>query len=183
MKTIQNLFIFPFTFLLLLSTLKLQAQTNQAYLFNMECQSRTPEIQQPLKPVEQATKVKFGKNSFPEIAYLYNRYVVSESGDIINNSVAAAEVTCGVPAGFSQLNLEFGLDRNSKVTDKEDIILLEVYRNRQLVDQRYITRSDEKQTWSIDLQNAQSVTLRADCIHPDWWNNCPRLSFTDISLN
>ncbi|MBW4680468.1 MAG: hypothetical protein KME19_10160 [Microcoleus vaginatus WJT46-NPBG5] len=183
MKTIQNLFIFPVTFLALLSALKLQAQTNQTYLFNLECQSRTPEIQQPLKPVEQATKVKFGKNSFPEIAYLYNRYVLKESGDIINNSVAASEVVCGVPSGFSQLNLEFGLDRNSKVTDKEDIILLEVYRNRQLVEQRYITRSEEKQTWSIDLQNAQSVTLRADCINPDWWNNCPRLSFTDISLN
>lgn len=183
MKTIQNLILFPVTFLVLLSTLKLQAQTNQTYLFDLECQSRTPEIQQPLKPVEQATKVKLGKDSFPEIAYLYNRYVLNESGDIINNSVAAAEVVCGVPSGFSQLNLEFGLDRNSKVTDKEDIIVLEVYRNRQLVDQRYITRSDEKQTWSIDLQNAQSVTLRADCIHPDWWNNCPRLSFTDISLN
>lgn len=183
MKTIQSLFLIPATFLVLASSLKLQAQTSNTYLFNMDCQSRTPEIQQPLKPVEQSTKVKIGKSSFPEVAYLYNRYVLSESGDIINNTVAPAEVVCAVPAGLSQLNLEFGLDRNSKVTDKEDIVVLKVYRNQQLVGERYITRAEEKQTWSIDLQNAQSVTLQADCIHPDWWNNCPRLSFTDMSLN
>ncbi|WP_017719662.1 hypothetical protein [Kamptonema formosum] len=161
----------------------IKGQTKLAYLFDLECRSATPGVEQPLKHLERSQSITVGKNSGSEIAYLYNMYVPEESGDILDNSEVPAEVVCILPSGFSQLNLGFGLDRRSKVADKEDIVLLEVYADEKLVGEKYVTQQENEQKWSVNIQNAQKLTIKADCIHPDWWNNCPRLSFTDMSLN
>ncbi|MBW4494490.1 MAG: hypothetical protein KME26_15675 [Oscillatoria princeps RMCB-10] len=167
----------------LLPATAIKGQPKLSYLFNLECRSATPGVEQPLKHLDRSQSITVGRNSGSEIAYLYNMYAAEESGDILDNSEVPAEVVCILPSGFSQLNLGFGLDRRSKVGDKEDIVLLEVYADEKLVGQKYIRRQENEQKWSVNIQNAQKVTLKADCIHPVWWNNCPRLSFTDMSLN
>lgn len=188
MKNLHKLLLLITLFSLVLPSAKIQAQETQPQnalsLLEIECRSNTPDIEQPLKYAESKKRVKFGKKYFPEVAYLYNKYVIEESGDIIDNSKEAAEIICSLPPGYSQLKLEFGLDRNSKVADREDVVLFDVYVDNNLnsMDRSYVRPNEDLQLKIINIQNAQTIRLRADCINPTWWNNCPRLSFTSISV-
>lgn len=160
----------------------LKAQTTEANLYDLECQSKTPQIQSPLQFLGNQNEVRIGRDKFAEVAYLYNKYI-ADFGDVLDKSEYGAEVTCKLPTGFSKLNLAFGLDKDNNATDKLDMVVLEVYADRKMIDQVYIRREADIQSLSLDIQNSQNVTLKASCVNPMWWNNCPRLSFTQMRVN
>lgn len=125
-------------------------------------------------------KVKIGPTNFPEIVYLSNKYL-TDFGGVLDSSQEPAEVVCRIGQQFSNLNLGFGLDSNNKVTDKEDIVLVEIYIDEELFKQSYV-RLGQIYGISVPLKGTQEISIKAQCLRPEWWNNCPRLSFTEIRL-
>ncbi|MCT7948620.1 hypothetical protein NG798_02340 [Ancylothrix sp. C2] len=166
----------------MLAGVELKAQTTASNLYDLECQSKTPEIQSPLKLTVPRKDVRIGESNYDEVAYLHNKYL-ADFGDVLDRSEYGAEVTCKLPAGVSQLNLSFGLDKDSDETDRQDMVVLEVYADRNMIDQIYIGRQTEIQQRVLEIPNSQNITLKASCVNRVWWNNCPRLSFTEMWVN
>lgn len=181
MKFTKVLLGLMFSVPVLLAGVGLKAQ-NTANLYDLECQSKTPQIQNPLKLTVPRKDVRIGENNYDEVAYLHNKYL-ADFGDVLDRSEYGAEVTCKLPDGASSLNLSFGLDKDSDETDKQDMVVLEVYADRKLIDQTYVGRQSEIQQRRLEIPNSQNITLKATCVNPVWWNNCPRLSFMEISVN
>ncbi len=126
------------------------------------------------------SKVKIGSDDFPEIAYLSNKYL-ADFGEVLDSAQEPAEIVCQIGSDFSNLNFAFGLDRNNKVTDREDIVLVEIYVGEELLKQSYV-RLGQVYAVSVPLKGIQQISIKAQCLRPEWWNNCPRLSFTEIRL-
>lgn len=182
MKFTKVLLGWTFCVPVLLAGVGLKAQTTGANLYDLECQSKTPQIQNPLKLTVPRNDVRIGEDNYDEVAYLHNKYL-ADFGDVLDRSEYGAEVICKLPAGVSQLNLAFGLDKDSDETDKQDMVVLEVYADRKLIDQTYIGRQSEIQQRRFEILNSQNITLKATCVNRVWWNNCPRLSFMEIRVN
>ena len=166
----------------LLAGVDLKAQNTAVNLYELECQSKTPQLQNPLKLTVPRNDVRIGEDNYDEVAYLHNKYL-ADFGDVLDRSEYGAEVTCKLPTGVSQLNLAFGLDKDSDETDNQDMVVLEVYADRKLIDQTYMGRHSEIQQRSFEIANSQNVTLKATCVNRVWWNNCPRLSFMEMRVN
>lgn len=145
-------------------------------LSDLEC---SPVLNNTIWQAPQAeSKVKIGSNNLSEIAYLSNKYL-ADFGEVLDSSQEPAEIVCKISSQFSSLNLAFGLDSSNKVTDKEDIVLVEIYIDKELFKQSYV-RGGLIYALSVPLKGTQQVLIKAQCLRPEWWNNCPRLSFTEI---
>lgn len=180
MRSIQKILSLSTILAILLSSgFKLKAQ-NQSNLSALECRTTPLENDSQLKAREPNFPINIGEISFYEIAYMYNKYL-ADFGDVLGGVEDPAKVFCKIRSGFYKLNLAVGFDNDSRVTDKEDIVLLEVYIEGKLSEQLYVRRG-EIQKISVNVKGIQNIAIQAECLRPEWWNNCPRLSFTEIIL-
>jgi hypothetical protein len=145
-------------------------------LLNMECLSSTPDVEESLVKQREPKNIAIGGEVLPEIAYLFSG---SSSYAYITNNKPAA-VSCALNSKFRELNLVVGINGKHIEARQGNNILFEVSLDNKVVAKKDLTVAS-KQILNINVQNVQSVGIKAICPAP--YNGiCPYVAFVEANL-
>jgi hypothetical protein len=142
-----------------------------------ECQSGTPgrNLDRILQIQKQEKfPLTLGREVLPLLASV-------EDGYYGNNQIyrkTPIEFVCNVSSSYKQLKLVYGIHGANQLATPDNKIIFTMFLDGKPAGIRQVV-AGSKQEWVLNLQGVKNVAFRAECAV----DNCPSLSFAEMSLN